>query len=171
MDIRSLYKPQPNFNLATSGSFFIISGAVAYYYGNYITCVLNCLLGMSSILFHVARTPHLFILDQILIVSVVLRGFVDGFYGSIQGILLAVIANAYSWIIYFSPFKKLFAYHPESSIATRWHMSMHVLGIICICIQQQYIKLDDILKLPTLPPLSPLSPLPPLPPLPPIDLK
>ena len=44
-------------DLALSGSLFSVSGFVAYRYDNYITAYTSCLLSVTSILFHLHRTP------------------------------------------------------------------------------------------------------------------
>jgi hypothetical protein len=147
IDIRSLYNPQPNFTLAFTGSFFAVSGTVALLYNNYLTSFFSFLLGTSSIWFHIERSPATFILDQVALMSVVVRSFFDGYNGSVPGMTIACVINGYNWIVYFSPYKSYLTHHPNMVIANRWHMSIHILAILSI-IAQQYciynpIRLSD----------------------------
>jgi hypothetical protein len=120
-------------------SFFMVSGFSALHYDNYLTSFLSFLLGTTSIWFHLGRTPSSFVLDQVALTSVVVRSFVDGYNGSVPGMTIACVINGYNWIIYFSPYKTLFAYHPNLIIANRWHMSIHILAILSIIAQQYCI--------------------------------
>uniref|UniRef100_A0A6C0AP24 Uncharacterized protein n=1 Tax=viral metagenome TaxID=1070528 RepID=A0A6C0AP24_9ZZZZ len=136
MDIRS---NQPKVDLAFTGSFFAVSGTVALVLKNYPTAFLSFLLGLSSVWYHLLRTPAAFVLDQIALTSVVVRSFVDGYNGSVPGMTIACVINGYNWIVYFSPYKSLFTDHPNLVIANRWHISIYILTILSIIAQQYYI--------------------------------
>lgn len=145
-DLQSMFTPEPKPGLAFTGSFFAVSGLTALIIENYPTAFLSFLLGFSSVWYHLLRSPASFVLDQIAMTSVVVRSFVDGYNGSVSGMTIACIINGYNWVVYFSPYKTLFADHPNLVIANRWHMSIHILAILSIITQQYCILQAHTLK-------------------------
>ena len=146
MDNRMIYSREPNFDLAFTGSFFTVSGLTALHYDNYLTAFLSFLLGITSVWFHLRRTPASFVLDQVALTSVVVRSFVDGYNGSLPGMTIACVINGYNWVVYFSPYKSYLTHHPNMVIANRWHMSIHILAILSIIAQQYCILQAHSLK-------------------------
>jgi hypothetical protein len=137
----STVDPISNHTLALSGSLFIISSWIAFAYENYITSLLSFTLSLTSVSYHLDRTFISFLLDQVALYSVACRSFIDGYNGGLPGFIIACIANGYTLFIYLGPMAKYMAFHPDRTIRTRWHVSIHVLTILSIIAQQPYITL------------------------------
>jgi len=131
---------RPNHTLALSGSLFIISSWIAFAYENYITSLLSFALSVTSVSYHLDRTFTTFLLDQVALYSVVARSFIDGYNGEWPGLLIAFVINGYNLFIYFGPMANYMVFHPDQTIATRWHMSIHIFAILSIIVQQYYIR-------------------------------
>jgi len=142
IDNRSLFDTRPNHTLAFTGSLFIVSSWIAFAYDNYITSLLSFALSMTSVSYHLDRTFTTFLLDQVALYSVVARSFIDGYNGEWPGLLIAFVINGYNLFIYFGPMANYMAFHPDQTIATRWHMSIHIFAILSIIVQQ-YCILDQ----------------------------
>ena len=134
------YDPTPNYTLALSASHFLLSSWIAFAYENYITSLLSFTLGLTSVTYHLNRTFIPFLLDQIAVYGVIGRSFIDGYNGGVPGLTIAVVINSYNLFIYFGPMAKYMIFHPNRTIATRWHISMHIFAILSI-IAQQYCLL------------------------------
>ena len=140
----NLYDPMPNHTLALSGSLFILSSWTAFAHENYITSLLSFLLSLTSVSYHLDRTFTSFLLDQIALYSVVARSFMDGYHGDLPGLSIAFIVNGYNLFIYFGPLAKYTTFHSDRTIATRWHMSIHIFAILAIITQQLLIPIKQL---------------------------
>lgn len=130
------YDPSPNYTLALSGSLFILSSWIAFAHENYITSILSFALSLTSVSYHLNRTFIPFLVDQIAVYGVIGRSFIDGYNGGVPGLTIAFIINGYNLFIYFGPMAKYMAFHPNRTITTRWHMSIHIFAILSIIAQQ-----------------------------------
>jgi len=128
--------PVPEPILALTGCFFLSPSLVAYQYDNTLTAYLSLLLCLTSIYYHSTRLPIAYWLDQIVLYSVMVRGQIDGYYGGSKGLLIFYSAIGYNYIIYFSPLRHRFAFHPEKIRAALWHSSMHLVCSLGILSQQ-----------------------------------
>lgn len=127
--------------LALSGSLFSISFFVSYLYGNYITAGANCLLAATSIVFHLYSTPVTFLIDQVALYTVVARSFVDGYNGGLYGMTIPVVINTYNYIVFFSPYSKYLEFHPNKTIGTFFHSTLHIFAVIGVIAQQYFIRM------------------------------
>ena len=118
---------EPNYILVTSSLAFAVPSLVAYTYGQYLTSQICSLLLMSSIQYHGQPSQLSFLLDQLMILVFVVRGIYVGYLLGFYGLLVAAFLNGYSIFIYYGPWSHSFAYHPNNSIASLWHSSMHIL--------------------------------------------
>jgi hypothetical protein len=134
------YDKQPSILLAYSGSLFVIPATIAWIYGNILTAVLNGLLSGTSIWYHLYRTDPSFILDQIILYSVVIRGFFDGYSGGIPGLAIWFSTIGYNYVVYFSPIRHHLIQHPDIKVGDRWHASMHLVSLVAIASQQLFIE-------------------------------
>ena len=124
------------FELVLSGSLFSLSSLVAYQYSNYITAYISGLLSLTSIAYHSHYTPFTYWIDQIAIYSVILRSYVDGYEKGIPGIMICIVINTYNYIIFFSPYSKWCCFNPNLSIQNKWHMTIHIMSVLGIILQQ-----------------------------------
>ena len=135
-----MYNKQPSLLLACSGYCFLVPACVAFTYGNVLTAVISGLLSVSSVWFHLHRTDVAFIIDQIMLYSVVVRGLFDGYAGGLPGITIWLVIMSYNYIVWFSPVQHHFAQNPIIQIASRWHMTIHILAIVGVSGQQLFIE-------------------------------
>lgn len=127
--------------LALSGSLFSLSFFVSYLYGNYITAVANFVLAATSIAFHLYSTPVTFLMDQVALYTVVARSFVDGYNGGLYGMTIPVVINTYNYIVLFSPYSKYLEYHPNKTIGTFFHATIHLFAVIGVIAEQYCISM------------------------------
>jgi len=116
-------------DLALTGSLFSLSGLVAHQYDNYTTAYASYCLALTSVLYHLQRGPVAYWLDQIALYTVVFRSFMDG-------TAISAIICSYNYIVFFSPYSKWLCYHPIQHIGRRWHMSIHMISVLGIILQQ-----------------------------------
>ena len=127
--------------IALSGSLFSLSFFVSYLYGNYITAVANFVLAVTSIAFHLYCTPVTFLMDQVALYTVVARSFVDGYNGGLYGMTIPVVINTYNYIVFFSPYSKYLEYHPNKTIGTFFHATIHLFAVIGVIAEQYCISM------------------------------
>ena len=127
--------------IALSGSLFSLSFFVSYLYGNYITAVANFVLAVTSIAFHLYCTPVTFLMDQVALYTVVARSFVDGYNGGLYGMTIPVVINTYNYIVFFSPYSKYLEFHPNKTIGTFFHATIHLFAVIGVIAEQYCISM------------------------------
>jgi hypothetical protein len=123
-------------DLALTGSLFSLSGLVAHQYDNYTTAYASYCLALTSVLFHLQQSSVAYWLDQIALYTVVVRSFMDGYQCGVLGTSITSFINAYNYLVYFSPYSKWLRYHPIQHIGRRWHMSIHMMSVLGIILQQ-----------------------------------
>ena len=135
-----MYDKNPSSLLACSGYFFIVPAIVAWIHGNFLTAVFSGLLSRTSLWFHLERTDLSFIVDQIMLYSVIVRSLFDGYAGGVPGLAIWFTVIGYNYLIYFSPIRHHCVQHPIIEIGYRWHASMHIVSLLAISCQQLFIE-------------------------------
>jgi len=127
--------------LALSGSLFSLSFFVSYLYGNYITAGANLALAITSIGYHIFNNTASYIIDQIALYCVLLRSFIDGYNAGLYGLVIVIVINTYNYIVYFSPYSKYLEFHPNKTIGTFFHSTLHIFAVIGVIAQQYFIRM------------------------------
>jgi hypothetical protein len=74
-----------------------------------------------------------------MILLFVVRGIYVGYLLGFYGLLVTAFLNGYSIFIYYGPWSHYFVYHPNNSIASAWHASLHAIIALTYAAAQPFL--------------------------------
>jgi hypothetical protein len=106
---------------------FMIPCIVAYTVKQYAISLCCLLILISSVAFHQNPTHVTYWTDQLILVLFVLVAGSIIFKKS-PYILLAIAGFlAYAYLIFYGPLESVCAYHPDRTVASLWHGTLHII--------------------------------------------
>ena len=118
---------EPNYILVGTALFFVIPCILAYNVKQYAIAICCVLILASSIAFHQNPTEYTFWADQIMIglFILIVGRIVLKKNIWILGVMIGLLAYAY--LIYYGPLASVCAYHPDRTVASLWHGTLHII--------------------------------------------
>lgn len=117
----------PNYFLVTSALFFIIPCIVAFRVKQYFVSLACFMILVSSVAFHQHPVPFTYWADQLMIVIFAMAVSILAFKKNPWFLLCIVLFITYSFLIFYGPFAPDAAQHPDRTVSSLWHSTMHIL--------------------------------------------
>ena len=117
----------PNYFLVTSALFFIIPCIAAYRAKQYFVSLACFMILVSSVAFHQNPAPFTYWADQLTIVIFAMAVSILAFKKNPWFLLAIVLFMAYSFLIFYGPFASTSTHHPDRTVSSLWHSTLHIL--------------------------------------------
>jgi hypothetical protein len=118
---------EPNYILVGTALFFVIPCILAYRVKQYAISICCLLILASSIVFHQNPTEFTFWFDQVMIVVFTLIVGRMVLKKSLWLLLAIVCILAYAYLIYYGPLNSACARHPDKTVSSLWHGTLHII--------------------------------------------
>jgi len=118
---------EPNYILVGTALFFIIPCILAYRVKQYAISICCFLILASSVAFHQNPTEFTFWFDQVIIVLFTLIVGRMVLTKNLWLLLAIVCIIAYAYIIYYGPLDSVCARHPDKTVSSLWHGTLHII--------------------------------------------
>ena len=130
--------PEPNYVLAATGGlgFAFVSYWLHMLEAWYFTIMVFSFLSMTSIWFHIWRTEFAYQVDNSLAIFCVALSLYESYTRGPMALGLSLISVLYGALVFYvGHLEKSYAFHPNRTIATFFHASLHIvtiLGMMCV---------------------------------------
>ena len=118
---------KPNYILAGTALFFGIPCILAYAVKQYAIAICCGLILVSSVVFHQNPTEYTFWFDQVMIIVFTLIVGRMVLKKSLWLLMVIVCILAYAYLIYYGPLDSVCARHPNRTVSSLWHGTLHVI--------------------------------------------
>lgn len=127
--------PEPNYILAATGGlgFAFVSYWLHMLEAWYFTIMLFSFLSLSSIWFHIWRTEFAYRIDNSLAIFCVALSLYESYTRGLLALGMSLLTILYGALVFYVGHgQKSYAFHPNRTISTFFHASLHIATIVGI---------------------------------------